>query len=167
MQRAIVRSIATAATLWLTAMPVRAQEASITIGGEVPNPITVTAKDLAALPRHEVTASGGGPGALYEGVDLTEVLKLAGVLMGHTIRGPRLAQVVLVEARDGYQAVFALAELDSAFREKQVLLVDRMNGKPLGPATGPWRLVVAEEKRGARWVRQIARISVVTVKPPS
>lgn len=73
----------------------------------------------------------------------------------------------MVEARDGYQAVFALAELDPAFREKQVLLVDRMNGKPLGPATGPWRLVVAEEKRGARWVRQITRISVVTVKPPS
>ncbi len=166
MQRTIARLLTTTAVLLLAAAPSAAQDATITIGGEVPNPITVTAKELAALPRHHVTATDHGGAARYEGVDLTDVLKLAGVVLGNTVRGPRLAQVVLIEARDGYRAVFALAELDTGFREKQVLLVDRRDGKPLDSEAGPWRLVVPEEKRAARWVRQISKISVVTVKPP-
>lgn len=150
----------------LFASPIAAQNGQLEIRGNVPTPRNVTAQDLAALARHTVRASDHGrPPAEYRGVRLIDVLQLAGVQAGPTLRGPRLAEAVLVEARDGYRVVFALAELDSAFTEKQVLLVDQKDGAALDAEAGPWRLVIPDEKRPARWIRQVTRISVVTVAP--
>ena len=66
-----------------------------------------------------------------------------------------MALYLLVEAADGYRVVFALPELDPAFTERVVLLADHRDGQPLTPAEGPLRLVVPDEKRQARWVRQV------------
>lgn len=149
----------------LCASPIAAQNERVEIRGNVPTPRSVTAQDLAALPKQTVKASDHGrPPAEYEGVRLIDVLQLAGVEVGSKLRGPRLAEAVLVEARDGYRVVFALAELDSAFTSKQVLLVNKQDGAALDAEAGPWRLVVADEKRPARWIRQVSKISVVTVK---
>ncbi len=63
-------------------------------------------------------------------------------------------------ARDGYRAVYALAELDAAFTEAVVLLADRRDGQPLSSEEGPFRLVLPHEKRAARWVRQVIRLGV-------
>ena len=53
----------------------------------------------------------------------------------------------MVDAADGYRATFAIAELATAFTSKQVLLVDRNDGKPLEDNEGPLRIVVPDEKR--------------------
>ena len=65
-----------------------------------------------------------------------------------------MALYLLVEATDGYRVVFALPELDPAFKDRAGLLADRRDGQPLAAAEGPLRLVVPGEKRHARWVRQ-------------
>ena len=44
--------------------------------------------------------------------------------------------------------------------DKVVLLADRKDGKPLLGGEGPYRLVVPDDKRPLRWVKQVARISV-------
>jgi hypothetical protein len=64
------------------------------------------------------------------------------------------------------RAVFALPKLDSAFTSKTVLLVDRAGGEPLPPDVGPWRLVVPDEKRAARWVRQVTGRRVLAAPAP-
>lgn len=152
--------------LLLVASPIAAQDGQIEIQGNVPTPRSVSAQDLAALPRHVFKASDHGrPPSDYQGVRLIDVLQLAGVEVGPKLRGRRMAEAVVVEARDGYRVVFALAELDSAFTDKQVLLVDRKDGAPLDAEAGPWRIVIPDEKRPARWIRQVTRISVVTVGP--
>lgn len=56
---------------------------------------------------------------------------------GKDLRGITLAAYLLVEAADGYQAVFALPELDSAFTDRMVLLADRCDNKPLPASAGP------------------------------
>jgi DMSO/TMAO reductase YedYZ molybdopterin-dependent catalytic subunit len=136
--------------------------ATITVGGDVPRPVTLTTAELAKLPRRTVRASDHGkPPATYEGTPLAEVLRRAGLTLGRDLRGARLTSYVLVEAADGYRVVFALPELDSAFTDKVVLLADQVDGRPLPPDAGPLRLVVPDEKRAARWVRQVKAVQVV------
>jgi hypothetical protein len=43
-----------------------------------------------------------------------------------------------VEAKDGYRAVFAWAELDLLFMEKPIYLVTKRDGKPLSEEDGPF-----------------------------
>ena len=59
-----------------------------------------------------------------------------------------------------------LAETDPIFRERTLLLCYRKNGGPLSGKEGPLRLVVADEKRHARWVRQVTAIELGRVEEP-
>lgn len=121
----------------------------------------IKTSDLAKLPRRTINVKDHDVPATFEGVDLRDVLKLAAVkLGGNQLRGKELANFVLIEAADGYRAVFALAELDADFTDKIVLLVDKRDGKPLSKNEGILRLVVPDEKKHGRWVRQIVAIKI-------
>ena len=67
---------------------------------------------------------------------------------------------VIVEASDGYQAVFALPEFDPPFTDRVIILADRKNGKVMQSPEGPLRLIVDGEKRHARWVREVTALDV-------
>jgi hypothetical protein len=117
--------------------------------------------DLARLPRREVRARDrDGTEATFAGVALVDLLRLAEVPLGEKLRGSNMALYLLVEAADGYRVVFALPELDPAFTEHVVLLADHRDGQPLTTTEGPLRLVVPDEKRHARWVRQVGSCTV-------
>ena len=124
----------------------------------------VSAKTLATSPRIEVTISDHGKPAKFEGVELHRLLDSAGAPDGEHLRGKELTKYVLVEAADGYRAVFSLAELNPAFTDRKVILADRRDGKPLAAEEGPFRIVVEGEKRMARCVRQVALIRIVDAK---
>jgi DMSO/TMAO reductase YedYZ molybdopterin-dependent catalytic subunit len=140
--------------------PVRAAQV-LNVGGKVPRPLKLSPADLAKLTRQTVSAKDhDGKMATFEGVPLVEILRLAGVEFGEKLRGKSLACFLVVEAADGYRAVFALPELDPAFTEQIILLADRRDGKALSEAEGQWRIVVPNEKRQARWVRQVVALTV-------
>ena len=121
--------------------------------------------DLDALPHVKVTASEhGSPAVSFEGVTLKSVLEKAGVTFGESMKGKRLTNCLLVEAADGYRAVIALPELDPAFTDKQTVLAFLRDGKPLGEKEGPYRIVIPDEKRMARWVRQVTTLKIVDVQ---
>jgi hypothetical protein len=120
--------------------------------------------DIAALPRVKVTTSVSGVSATFEGVALKAVLEKAGVGFGESLRGKRLASCLLVEAADGYSVVFALPELDPAFTDKQIVLALTKNGEPLDAKEGPYRIVIPDEKRMARWIRQVTTLKIVDVQ---
>ena len=121
--------------------------------------------DLDALPHVKVTASEhGSPAVSFEGVALKSVLEKAGVTFGESMKGKRLTNCLLVEAADGYRAVMALPELDPAFTDKQTVLAFLRDGKPLGEKEGPYRIVIPDEKRMARWVRQVTTLKIVDVQ---
>lgn len=152
--------------LLLVTSPLAAQSGAVRVDGAVPAPVTVSREELGSAPRLAVSASDHGrPPVRYEGVPLAEVLRLAG--FDPSARRPgALAMAVVVEAADGDRVAFAMAELDAGFRDKVILLADRADGQPLDDATGPLRLVVPDERRAGRWVRQVTRISVVPVQAP-
>ncbi len=91
---------------------------------------------------------------------LIEVVSRAGVPTGAELRGPGVALYVVVEAADGYRAVFALPELDPAFTDRVILLADRRDGRPLSDREGPLQVIVPGEKKHARWVRQVVRLAI-------
>jgi DMSO/TMAO reductase YedYZ molybdopterin-dependent catalytic subunit len=117
------------------------------------------------MPRTKVTAKEHEVTTTYEGVALTEILQKAGAPMGDKLRGKAMASYVLVTAHDGYRVVFALPELDPGFSDaaQQIILADTADGKPLTEKQGPVRLVVPQEKKGARWIRMVDSIEVVKV----
>jgi DMSO/TMAO reductase YedYZ molybdopterin-dependent catalytic subunit len=142
-----------------------APEPNIVVTGDVPTPLTLSAKDLAVMPREtvEVTDADGSKTA-YEGVPLQEILKKAGIPFGRQMRGKDLAGYVLASAKDGYQIVFSLGELDPDLGGVHALVADKRDGKPLFEYQGPFRLVLPNDKAGARSVRMLEKLEVVKLR---
>lgn len=134
-------------------------------GADLKTPLRIDAALMQSLPRQHLEATEHGHQEQFDGVWLLDVLKKAGAPLGERLRGPLLRNVLSVQARDGYAIVFSLAELDDGFRQRPVLLADRRGGKPLSGDEGPLRLVVADEQRPARWIRQISGFTLVRVTP--
>jgi hypothetical protein len=119
---------------------------TIQVTGSVKQLLTLSADDLAKMPRASVRTSSSGMETVYQGVWLREVLKKAGVPQGSELRGKALAAYVLAEAQDGYQVVFSLGELVPALIDNEILLADTANGNALFGAQGRFRLVVPRDK---------------------
>jgi len=123
---------------------------------------SLSAADLKALPHHTVTVHNphANAGETYSGVPVIDLLAKEGVPHGHDLRGKALAQYIVGIGSDGYKAVIALGEADPDFHPGEVLVADQMDGKPLDAKTGPFRLVVTEDKRPARSVHNLVSIEV-------
>jgi DMSO/TMAO reductase YedYZ molybdopterin-dependent catalytic subunit len=139
--------------------------AYFTVGGEVLKPLKLSVKELSILKGSEVKGKDrDGKEHTFKGVMLWTILDSAGVTLGKDLRGENLAKYVLVKARDGYEVVFSLPEIDPEFSEKIILLAYAVDGKPLAANEGPFRLVVPQDKKHARWVRQLNSIQILFSK---
>ncbi|MBK7907577.1 MAG: molybdopterin-dependent oxidoreductase [Gemmatimonadetes bacterium] len=157
---------ATAALLFSLAPAAHAQSAlapepTITVRGDVPTPLVLTAADLAAMPRATVTTTNNGMTTTYRGVWVADVLAKAGFALGPAARRNSLSGYVLARATDGYQVLFSIGELDPAITDGQALLADTANDQPLFAENGRFRLVLPKDKRGARSMRMLASLDVV------
>jgi hypothetical protein len=124
--------------------------------------LVLDAATWATLPRQRAQALDHGTRTVFEGVPLRHLLTLVHAPVGEDLRGSALCLVVRIEAADGYQVVYALAELDAGIQDRPILLADVRDGQPLRAGTGPFQIVAADEVRGGRWVRQVTRIVVVS-----
>ena len=130
-------------------------EPKITIDGDIPRPAALTSKDLAAMPRTSVTLSEHGTSVAYEGILLYDALKRAGAPLDAQLKGKAMAAYVLAQARDGYQVVYTLTELDPAFTDNKILLADTVNGNPClklrDPSVSSCRTRRSPPARSACW----------------
>jgi hypothetical protein len=152
-------------------------EPSLIIAGRIEGKrVTVSASDLAKLPRRSVTVKRDRATSTYEGVPVQSVLELAGAQLGQRLRGDRLLGFALVEGApppvasirnphrendDDYRAVFSLAELDSTFTEQPAILATAKDGKPLQASEGPFQIISPQDKRPTRWIRSVMLIWVL------
>jgi hypothetical protein len=136
----------------------------LTVQSEAGKPTVLTKADIESLPHVKVSTGSAEHSATYEGVALQAVLEKGGVALGESLRGKRLASCLLVQAADGYQVVIALPEISPDFGDKQFVLAFARDGKPLDEKEGPYRIVIPEEKRMARWVRQVTALKIVDVQ---
>lgn len=136
-------------------------EVLISVAGEVPTPLKLTRADLDKFARHTVRARDhDGKEYNYEGVAMIDILQKAGVKFGEALRGKALATYLLVEAVDGYQAVYSLPELDSSTNERLILLADKQDGAAFPATAGPLKIIVPGDKTHARWVRQVKSFTI-------
>jgi hypothetical protein len=126
------------------------------------DPVILSAADIGSLPHTTVKGSGPDGTKVFSGVLVATVLKKTNV--GLALKEKRLASCLVVEAADGYRVVIALPELDPEFTDKQILLSDERDGKPLDDKEGPYRIIVPDEKKMARWVRQVKTLKIVDVQ---
>jgi len=125
---------------------------------------TLTLAELEALPRAKVSTIQRGATHVFEGALLGDILAKVGAPSGKAIRGAELADVVIVEARDGYKVALALAGTDASMRKDRVILADRMDGAPLDSAKGPFELIVEGDLRPARAVEMVSSIRLQRVR---
>ncbi len=162
--RFYIAFILSSVTILVHAQDTRSK-ASVKISGEGTRPLTLSMEDL--LKMKPVTTSlkdRGGAEHSYKGVNLREILELAGATTGNQLRGENLTKYLLVKCADGYELVFSLAELDSSFTDRVVTLAYESDGKALPAGTGPFRLVVPGEKKPARSGHQVIEMVVKFAK---
>jgi DMSO/TMAO reductase YedYZ molybdopterin-dependent catalytic subunit len=142
-----------------------APPATLRIEGAVPTPLTLTAEDLAKLPRATATLTSDGGTTAYEGVLLYDLLAKAGWQFGRGMTGKPMASYIVATARDGYQVVFAIAEIDPLFAGEKVLIADKADGTQLPGREQPFRVVVPGDKMHARSIYSVVKIEVVRLRP--
>jgi hypothetical protein len=148
--------------LSLTLQAALLQCQQLTVQPETGKQTVLSRADIEALPRSKITTGAPDSPVTFDVVTLRSVLERAGITFDK-LSGKRLASCLLVEAADGYRVVIALPELDPAFTDKQIYLAFLKNGKPLDEKEGPYRIVIPDEKRMARWVRQVTTLKIVDV----
>jgi hypothetical protein len=122
--------------------------------------VVVTPQLLASLDRAEATMINHGASHTYEGVRLTELLRLVGAPTGARIHADADRDYLVVTGGDGFRAVYSLAETDGSVQRHPVILADKMDGAALIPHDAPYRLVVDGDQKPARSVYAVAKIEV-------
>ena len=135
--------------------------AATSAGGAHAQTIPFDAAARDGVPRETIAATVHGKALHCSGMPLVDLLRKAGAMPEKPLHGEVLTRIVRVTARDGYRAVFSLAELDPTLGDARVFVVDACNGKPLDDHDGPLRLPVPGEARSARGVRQLQSIDVI------
>ena len=101
----------------------------------------------------------------YEGVAVWRLLDKAGVSSGKLKHKQIAKRYLVARGADGFEVVFSLAELDTAFSSKVVILADKMNGKDLPADRGPYQLIVQDDLRPTRNCYQIIKLVVYEANP--
>jgi len=128
--------------------------------------ISLTPEDIAALPHKTISVFNSHTKAdeKYSGVVLADLLAKVSVPQGESVRGKLFMMAVVAKGTDNYSVIYALAEVDPSIHTGDAIVADSMDGQKLGK-DGAFKLVSTEERRPARWVRNLAEISVIEVKP--
>lgn len=138
---------------------------TVKVSGEVTAPLTLDATSFHQFAQvSETRKDRDGLDHTYTGVPLAEILKKAGATMEGALKGENLTKYLLVEASDGYQVIFALAELDKSFTDQVIILADTIDGKPLAAGDGPFRIIVPNDKKPARCAKQVIGLKVMFAK---
>jgi hypothetical protein len=128
--------------------------------------LTLSPGELAALPHKTVAVFNAHSKAQeqYAGVPLADLLAKVGVPTGESVRGKLFLIGVVATGTDGYGVLYSLAEVDPAIHTGEVIVADTLDGQKLSK-DGAFKMVSSEERRPARWVRNLTSISVVKVEP--
>ncbi|MDQ6477936.1 molybdopterin-dependent oxidoreductase [Dyadobacter sp. LHD-138] len=139
--------------------------ASVAITGEVATPLNLTLQDLSTFKQvSQKVKERDGKEHEFKGVALIELLEKAGVTTGSKLRGENLAKYVLIKAADGYEVIYALAEIDPEFTSQVIILATEKDGQPIPSGEGPFRIITPNDKKPARWIREVRSIKIAFAK---
>lgn len=154
----MIRILALAAALILAPLAARAQD--VTVVGLDGRTKVMTPAQLADIPRAKVTVTRSGKDRIYEGPLLIYLLREVGAPAGARLHDLAMRNYVAVTGADGFLAVYALAEVDKDFHDGTVILADTVDGAKLDDKEGPYRTVVAGDRKASRSVYKTVKIEL-------
>jgi len=122
--------------------------------------ITLTPELLAPLERETATMVNHGVSHTYEGVVLTELLRLVDAPTGAAVHESAVKAYLVITGADGFRAVLSLAETDHSVQAHATILADKMDGAPLIAHDAPYRVVVDGDRKPSRSVYSVMKIEV-------
>ena len=138
---------------------------SLSVTGEVITPLELKIQDLTSYKQVSQTVKDrDGKQHEFKGVALIDLLQKAGVTTGAKLRGENLAKYILITAADGYEVIYSLSEVDPEFTDEVILLAIEKDGQPLPAGEGPFRIIAQNDKKPARWIRDVRSIKVSFAK---
>lgn len=131
------------------------------VSGGVTTPMTFNLGTLEALPSETETVGGH----TYVGVSFWDLLNsVVGISVDPTVKNDVLDKYVVATGSDGYQSLFSMGELDTAFGDQPDLIAYEEDGTPIG-ADGFARIVVPNDVRAGRWVSNLVNLEVFSAAP--
>jgi hypothetical protein len=139
----------------------KSRETLLVTGDANHGPLNLSLVQFRALPHVDVKVRNGHTNTdeTYSGVPLGALLAKVDAPLGENLRGKALNNYVVATGADGYSVVLSLGEIDLSFHGGQIVVADSRDGQPLTDS-GPYQLIVPEDKRPARWVRSLVTISM-------
>lgn len=137
---------------------------AIAIGGDVVEPVSVAVEDLAHRPRRELTAdfhcvSGwSATGLRWEGVPFADFYD---DLVRPRLAGDAEVTHLVMEGLDGYRSVLTIEDVMG----DDVLLADRLDGRPLDADHGAPVRLVSPAQYGFISTKHLCRIELHTAEP--
>ncbi|SHE51238.1 molybdopterin-dependent oxidoreductase [Pedobacter caeni] len=137
------------------------KRAVVTITGQVHKTLVLNELELNTFRQTQVLRRDKeGHKHRYSGVLLLDLLQKAEINSVHGPGSKNLNRYILVEASDGYQVIFTLAELDENYSSNRIILANSRDGEALPANEGPFRVIVQDGKKPARCIRQVTNIAV-------
>jgi hypothetical protein len=127
--------------------------------------VTLTPEQLAAMPQQKITAHNGHSNVdeVYTGVAVSELLAKQGVTMAGDGAKRVYRSYLRATGTDKYWVMYSASEVEGAMHLGDVIVALTVDGKPL-TEDGRFKLVSTEDKRPARWVRNLESLVFVTVE---
>ncbi|HZY63861.1 MAG TPA: molybdopterin-dependent oxidoreductase [Edaphobacter sp.] len=121
--------------------------------------------ELQLLPQKTITVHNAHTkkDESYTGVELSDLLARYGLPLDKGMQKQILHSYLRAEGTDHYFVLYSAAEVESSLHEGDVLIATKMNGGGL-EEDGALKLVASADKKPMRWVRNLTKITLVTVK---
>lgn len=141
---------------------------SLSVDGDLPDARTFSLPDLAALGAVDVPWEHDGERHVLHGVAVDLLLQACGFGEGpggrsvpRQARRPGWRRALLAVGVDGYATAFSCAEVSTDMGPTRAYVCWRVDDAACPDGEGPLRLVVVTDRKGARGVRSLARLTVV------
>ncbi|QHN03704.1 molybdopterin-dependent oxidoreductase [Granulicella sp. WH15] len=134
----------------------------VTVDGK---PVTLTLEDLQKMPQKIVSVHNAHTKAdeTYSGVPLPDLLAKYGVTTDGEGAHRIYHSYLRAEGTDHYWVLYSASEFETTVHNAEVIVALTLDGKPLAE-DGQFKLVAGAEKKPARWVRNLAALTFVTVE---
>ena len=120
-------------------------------------------QDLHAMPQTSVTVHNvhRDRDETYSGVAVSDLLARCGLPFTKDSEKVIYHSYLRAKGTDGYFVIFSGSEIESAVHKGNVIVAVQQDGEDL-KTEGQFKLVATEDKRPARWVRNLLALTLTT-----
>lgn len=141
--------------------PAATPSTTLTVTGLAGAAKTLSPAEFKALPHITVNVHNAhaNKDESYSGVPVKDLLVMVAPAKGE---GPKVSgnmTLVIAAATDGFQVAITLCDTNPECRNGQSVVADTLDGAPL-TTDGAFKLVLSEDKKPARWARNLQSLTV-------